>query len=696
MNNIIKSGFPRIVCRLIMVLLLAGMCHYGTMANETLPKSTGIGEEYNPDSPGNPGENPEETEKTYRLTVVANPSGAGYVSAGSSELKAGERTNIYCSNNSGFEFKNCTIEGKEVSNASSFEYVMPEYDVTIVANFIYNPENPGNPSPEEQKVKHPVVIRAIPSGAASFSPSKAFDMEENSSRTIYAYPNSGWQLTSWTINGETQAQTTSPFEITMGEKALDIAAYFTYNPASPANPGANYYNANTGQVIIDDFTPGNLYDALTNLIGNDDNGNVNFSNISSLIVKGQLTSNDLGNINYLTNTGTIDLSRTGGLTSIPSYSFSLMSASDIVLPSTITAIGNYAFNNCANLASLTLYAQEPPACDSYTFSNFTNKNNCTLYVPASAIELYSNAEFWKDFTILPISNDAHVLQVNLPADASDGRYRNNSIELVNINTGVRQKYVISNRMLYTFNGLQKDEQYNIYMFSQAGLEIGRIESVIIPDNDIEVTFDNLRPLYTVYARVLGADGSDVTDRLTVEWLKPLADGTATYLRKATSLGEVPDGQQLICRVTLDNDLGTVYATPEDALLTVGEGQNVCDITLAPFRSIELTGAVVDGDGMALSGASVSVSQTLNGKYTKTFTAKTDRKGLWTLSVLDAPETCLTFAAMECVNVNDTIGAFETNISAFDLGKTTLKSIVGARVNYGFTYQAAGAEDAEDY
>ena len=162
MNNIIKSGFPRIVCRLIMVLLLAGMCHYGTMANETLPKSTGIGEEYNPDSPGNPGENPEETEKTYRLTVVANPSGAGYVSAGSSELKAGERTNIYCSNNSGFEFKNCTIEGKEVSNASSFEYVMPEYDVTIVANFIYNPENPGNPSPEEQKVKHPVVIRAIP------------------------------------------------------------------------------------------------------------------------------------------------------------------------------------------------------------------------------------------------------------------------------------------------------------------------------------------------------------------------------------------------------------------------------------------------------------------------------------------------------------------------------------------------------
>lgn len=696
MNNIIKSGFPRIVCRLIMVLLLAGMCHYGTMANETLPKSTGIGEEYNPDSPGNPGENPEETEKTYRLTVVANPSGAGYVSAGSSELKAGERTNIYCSNNSGFEFKNCTIEGKEVSNASSFEYVMPEYDVTIVANFIYNPANPGNPSPEEQKVKHPVVIRAIPSGAASFSPSKAFDMEENSSRTIYAYPNSGWHLTGWTINGEKQPQTTSPLEITMGEKALDIAAYFSYNPAPPANPGANYYNPTTGQVIIDDFTPGYLYDALSNLVGYDDNGSVNFSNISSLIVKGQLTSNDLGNINYLTNTGTIDLSRTGGLTSIPSYTFSSASASNIVLPSTITSIGNYAFENCANLASLTLYAQEPPACDSYTFSNFTNKNNCTVYVPASAIELYSNAEYWKDFTILPISNDAHVLQINLPADASDGRYKNNSIELVNINTGVRQKYVISDRLLYTFNGLQKDEQYNIYMFSQAGLEIGRIENVVIPDQDISVTFDNLKSLHTVFAKVLASDDSDVTSQVTVEWIKPLADGTTTYLRKAVSLGEIPEGQQLICRVSLDNKLGVVYTNPEDVEFTVGSDNNTCIVNLIPFRAIELSGSVVDGEGTALSGVSVSVNQTLNGKFSKTYTAKTDRKGQWNLSVLDAPETRLTYAASECVNVNDAIGAFAADVKALDLGKTTMKSIVGARVSYGFTYHAAGSDDVQDY
>lgn len=652
----------------------------------------GIGEGYNPSSPGNPGSSEEEIqEKTYRLTVVANPSGAGSVYSSSNNLKAGARTRVYAYNKGDFVFKNWTIEGVEVSSTSSFYYVMPKYDVTIVANYDYNPTSPGNPSPEEQKVKHPVVVRSIPSIAASMSPSGTFDMEENSSRQVYAYPNTGWKLIGWTINGEQQSQVSSPLSVSMGEKALDIAAYFSYEPSSPSNPGANYYNPTTGQVIVDDFASGNLYNALSNLVGYG-----NFSNISSLIVKGQITSNDLGNLSSLSNAETIDLSRTGGIASIPSYTFESSGASSIALPSTITSIGSGAFYCCANLTSLTVYAQEPPTCNSSTFSNFTNKENCTVYVPESAIELYASAEYWKDFTILPITNDAHVLQVNLPENASDGRYKYNSLEIVNINSGVRQKYVISDRMLYTFNGLQKDEQYNIYMFSQTGLELGRIENVVIPNQDIEISFDNLKSLHTVFAKVIASDGSDVTSQVTVEWFNPLADGTMTYLRKATSLGEIPEGQQLICRISLDNTLGVAYLNPADKEFTVTDESNICTINLTPFRFVELSGIVVDGDGIALPDASVSVTQMLNGKYTKTCVAKTDRKGQWSMSVLDAPETHLIYAAAECVNVNETIGAFEENVDALDLGKATMKSIVGARVKYGFTYRTAGAEESESY
>ena len=667
----------------------AGNASRESMATYTCTRH-GIGEGYDPNSPGNPGEGGDEPqEETYRLTVAHNPSRVGNVYTYTYE--AGEQVYVSANSSTGFVFRNWTIEGTEVSTERGFYYVMPDHEVTIVANYVYDPNGPGDPNPEEQKVKHPVVIRTIPSIGGRISPNGAFDMEENTSRWIYAYPNTGWKLVGWTINGEQQEQTTTSMEITMGEKALDIAAYFTYDPLTPSNPGANYYNPTTGQVIIDDFATGYLYDALSNLVGYD-----NYSNISSIIVKGQMNSNDLGNLNSLSNVGTIDLSRTGGLTTISNYAFENTSASSIILPGTVTSLGYNVFYGCENLTSLTVHAQEPPACNSSAFNNFPNKDNCTVYVPETAIELYATADYWKDFTILPIMDNVHVLQVNLPAEAADGRYKNNTLEIVNINSAVRQKYVISDRMLYTFNGLQQDEQYNIYLFSQAGLEIGRIENLVIPDQDIEVTFDKLRSLQSVSAKVLDAEGSDVTSQATVEWLKPLADGTLTYLRKTTSLGEVPDGQQLICRASLDSKLGVVYATPEDIEYTVSETNNTCTINLIPFRTIELTGTVVDGDGAALSGASVSVSQTLNGKYSKTFTAKTDRKGAWTLAVLDAAESQVTFAATECVNVSRTLEAFDPTVSTVDLGQTTMKSIVGARVTCNFTYHAAGAEEAETY
>ncbi len=683
----------------VLTSLLMGVCQYTALASTASEQPSGqmrtihgVGEDYDPESPGNPESvTTDPKEQTYHLNIVANPTGAGSVSAGSYDLKAGEQTYLYTYNNTGFVFKNWTIEDAEVSTSTSFSYVMPEHDVTIVANYYYDPASPGNPSPLEQFVKHPAVVRAVPSAGASVNPSGTFDMEENTSRNIYAYPNTGWKLTHWTVNGVRQDVTTSPLSVTMGEKALDIAAYFVYEPSSPTNPNANYYNPTTGQVIIDDFTPGNLYDALSNLVGYN-----NFANVSSLIVKGEIGSNDMGMLRYLSNAETIDLSRTGGITNIPSYTFESLKVSSLILPSTVTSIDSHAFYGCENLSSLSIYAQVPPTCNAYTFSEFPNKENCTVYVSTSAIELYSSDEYWKDFIILPITDDAYTLQINLPSNGTDGRYKYNSLEIVNINSGVRQKYVISDRQLYTFNGLRKDEQYNIYMFSPNGLEIGRIENVVIPDRDIEVTFDNLKSLYTVYAKVLATDGSDVTDQVTVEWIKPLADGTTTYLRKATSLGEIPDGQQLICRVTLDNQLGVMYTAPQDIELTVTEGQTNCEITLTPFRPIVLSGTVTDSEGHALSDASISLTQILNGKYFKTTTAKTDRKGLWTANVLDAPETQVTYAADECVNVNDTIGAFDTNISTFDLGTTILKSIVGARVTYGFTYHAAGVEEVQDY
>lgn len=641
---------------------------------------------YDPTSPSDP-QPPTPVEKKYKLTLVSNPAGAGSFS-GNGSYAEGTTIRISTSNNYGYVFKNWTRDGETISANSYFNFTMPATDVVLVANYVYNPTSPSDP--EKPALKHPLTAVASPTGAASFNLS-ASEVVAGNTYTVRAYPNTGYKMKGWILNGVAQEEKSNVFKGTMTDAGAQLVAILEYDPASPGNPGANYYNAATGLAIIDDFTPDNLLGALSSTVGSN-----NYVNVNRLIVKGRMTSYDFNCLQQLSNAATIDLSRTGGVTELPSYAFSGMAVSSVSLPATIGSMGSMVFNNCANLTAITVHAVEPPVCNNRTFEGITNKANCNVYVPEEAVELYAAAEYWKDFTILPITDDMHMLQVNLPAEGKDGRYKNNTIELVNINSGVRQKYVITDRLIYTFSGLRKDEQYNVYMYSRAGLEIGRIEEVTIPNDDMDVAFGTLKQLYTVAAKVLSPEGENLTNMATVEWLKPLEDGTTVYLRKTVSLGEIPEGQQLICRVTLNDKLGTIYVAPADTAFSVSSKENICNIMLQPLRTITLKGTVVDGDDAYIADASVSATQTLNGKFQKTFTTKTDRRGQWTLSVLAAPDTRLVIAATECVNKLDTLGAFADDETIHEMGKTMMKSVVGARITYGFTYMAAGSEEKQDF
>lgn len=647
---------------------------------------------FDPESPSEPeGSEPVIPVKKYNLQLVSSPVSACSTFYGNGSYAADTNVGVEAYANSGYVFIGWEKDGKTISTDQYFRYTMPTSDVVLTAKFVYNPTNPKDP--QQPDLKYPLTAISSPSGACTFRYSSN-EVAIGSSYTVYAYPQKGYKFKGWLVNGEPKYFDSDYSDIysayysdTMVEGGVALVAVLEYNPDSPGNPGANNFNPTTGQLVIDDFTTGKLSNAIDNALGSHNSNEVN-----SIIVKGIMDSYDYDALRSI-NASTIDLSRVGGETEISHGCFSNSVATNIMLPNCISEFGDYVFDSCSNLSSLTIHATTPPTCSQNTFSDFINKDNLIVYVPAFAVTLYEKADYWSDFTILPISDNIHVLQVNLPTEASDGRYKHNSIEIVNQSSGIRQKYVISDRILYTFNGLQKDEQYNVYMYSQSGLEIGRIENVVIPDGDIEVSFDNLKELYNVNAKVI-ANGSDVTSQVTVEWYKPLADGTTTYLRKATSLGEIPDGQELICHVSLDSKLGVAYSNPEDVKFTVSADDNICEITLSPIRTILLSGRVVDGDDLALSGATISASQTINGKYIKNYSTKSGSDGNWSLSLLDAPETRLTFSANECVNLNDTISAFASDIDALNIGKKTLKSIVGARITYDFTYLEAGAEKAE--
>lgn len=558
----------------------------------------------------------------------------------------------------------------------------------------YNPDSPGDPSGD---IYRKVTFNVDPASGGYFLRSNStIELKEGDEFMQIIYPFSDWSLSYWTINGKRQSTGERELNFTMGNEPLDIVAHMIYNPGNPGNPSSNFYDAQSGLMILDDFTPGYLYDAFERCFNR---YGFKFSNydempyVSTLIVKGVMERSDY----YISNLpigDTLDFSRTGGVNVIPTWGFEYSKVSTICLPYDISELQEYVFYECENLTSLIVNSPEPPKCTEYTFHGFPNKENLTVYVPLSALSLYEDAEYWKDFTILPLSGNTHTLEVNLPEEASDGRYKNFSLELFNRKSNVKQRYVVSDRMSYTFNGLQEDERFDVYLMSQAGIEIGRISDIVIPAEDITVSFDKLITLNTVNATVKDKEGNDVTSDVSIEWLMPDKEGNLQYLKKSKLIKEMPEGQELICRINLNDKLGGTYHCPEDLLYVVKEGDNDFVIILVPFKTVTLSGIVKDTDGKEISDASVTATQILNGKYSKNFSSKTDRKGAWTMEVLDAPESKITYSAIDFINLEDFISSDEKD-GSFDLGEVRLRRIKGISLQYDFTFKGADEKEAQD-
>lgn len=89
--------------------------------------------------------------------------------------------------------------------------------------------------------------------------------------------------------------------------------------------------------------------------------------------------------------------------------------SDVVIPSSISGIGDKAFRGCSNLQSITVYIVTPitlsvaeargaTRSDGSSVFDGVDKATCVLYVPDASVDLYKAAPVWKEFNhILPMS-----------------------------------------------------------------------------------------------------------------------------------------------------------------------------------------------------------------------------------------------------------------------------------------------------
>jgi hypothetical protein len=73
------------------------------------------------------------------------------------------------------------------------------------------------------------------------------------------------------------------------------------------------------------------------------------------------------------------------------------SIKEIILGENVTSISINAFNGCSNLTAITSKATTPPTIGGSNTFNGVDKS-IPVYVPASAVEAYKAAEYWKEFT----------------------------------------------------------------------------------------------------------------------------------------------------------------------------------------------------------------------------------------------------------------------------------------------------------
>ena len=618
----------------------------------------------------------------YALQTIASPESAGSTNYSSaSNIEAGQQVWLNAYNNTGFKFVKWMCADSLVSEASGFYFTMPANDVVLTAIFEYNPENP--PQPDSLGLSHTLTVVALPEKSGSFNVNKTLRMVEGESVNLYAYPNTGFTFEGWDL-GDTIIRS-EEYRFTMGRKDTDVIARFTYNPENPSDPGSNYWNETTGEVIVDDFTPGRLSTAIYNAIGNSNN-----SDVTMITVAGQMNSSDFGIANNYDNCTLLDLSRVKGITEVPSYAFDYTNLESVYLPATIEMIGYRAFADCQNLSSLTCYAMTPPVLEDYVFEDIPE--GLVVYVPASAISQYKDAEGWKNFTILPIQEDIRSVSISLPEGANAADYAQMWLELTNTKSGQRMHYVMTDRTQYTFANIIRNTSWNVVLRNERGDIFGQIDNVEVKDEDVSVAFTSLSKPQSVVLSVLTHDGQDVTAQTQITWM----DSQGNYLAQGVSLTGLPTGYQASYSVVLPQELAMTYITPQsvDYALTDGNNRITCILNVIP--QVKISGKVKDAStGLPVSKAVISASQTFGGKYSKTLNAKTGGNGEFMFDIANVP-TSIAFAASDYISQTVNCDSLLVGVGAVTLPDVLLKTITGATINVDFTYTTCDGETQNWY
>lgn len=172
------------------------------------------GQDFNPDSPPEPG-------ARYKLTLKAEPAEAATVSGGGLYVVNANVSVKAVAKSSNWRFKNWTdAEGKEVSAKSSFTHRKLNSNETLTANYEY-------------KKTSRLTIAYDPSSIGT-SEVKEYAVGVTFSTQASTYTD--YTFVNWTTSDGTVISTNRKVSYTFTENDETITAHYRYTPGSPAEP----------------------------------------------------------------------------------------------------------------------------------------------------------------------------------------------------------------------------------------------------------------------------------------------------------------------------------------------------------------------------------------------------------------------------------------------------------------------------
>ena len=423
-------------------------------------------------------------------------------------------------------------------------------DETFTAHIIYNPGAPNLPGDSlDYKARYRLTLKGEPAyrlSGASVSTSGSSIQEQPDKSYLCVEGAKIWY--SFYIGNDYHIDCVKDEEgnvydqgyAVMPNHDLTLTAYISDpNPASPQVPGTNAYDEDNSTMIIDQFSPNSMWYTLNKCLED-----IRATTFKRLIVNAPIAYNDLRVPNDWNSHGykvvlqSADFSRCTGTNILSQASITCATLEELKLPACIDSIDYRAFYNyyCEDgpngkelaLKELTLFSKTPPRVyeDSTRWSGEYNSlyflpKSCIVRVPGASLNLYRKAKGWRDFMILPITDDVVKVTVRFPEGTDMSLYRDMQLEIRNTKSGEGTSYVINDRSQYIFSEVIKQATYEIFLRNRQGQLFGHCDAMRIENSDVEVILaDLLKPMnasVSVWATEEGQQ-TEVTDRVNVLWL----------------------------------------------------------------------------------------------------------------------------------------------------------------------------------